>query len=299
MTIFETFSKRQKKQNRKNIKNVYEYNNIPQKLRVQVIHILDDCSLDDNYWKKIHNIIAREKGVFILVEGRSKPYHPIGYKKIIIDFILNADVDGFLDIVELFFKIIRFTYQDNNMKDESDEIIKELNHRFKEHGIGYEFIEEKLIKIDSKYIHKETIKPAIKLLYEEEFKGANEEFFKAHKHYRKGNHKESIGEALKAFESTMKTICKRKQFEFQPDKDTASKLIKILIDNELIPRYLSCNNTGIRTTLQSGLPTLRNKTSSHGQGENLVKISKHFVEYALNLSATNIIFLIENYKESK
>jgi hypothetical protein len=65
----------------------------------------------------------------------------------------------------------------------------------------------KLIRIDSQYVHAEAVKPAIFLLQEAEFEGASEEFLKAHNHYSQGQNKEATAEALKTFESTLKSIC--------------------------------------------------------------------------------------------
>ena len=45
--------------------------------------------------------------------------------------------------------------------------------------MGYEFINGELIRIDNKILHQEVIKPALRLLYEEGFDGAEEEFRKA------------------------------------------------------------------------------------------------------------------------
>jgi hypothetical protein len=43
--------------------------------------------------------------------------------------------------------------------------------------------------------------------------------------------------------------------------------------------------------LESGIPTVRNKTSGHGQGASYSQIPAHLAAYALHLSAANILFL--------
>lgn len=50
-------------------------------------------------------------------------------------------------------------------------------------------------------------KNALKLLFEEGFEGAEDEIRKAYEKKRKGDNKNAILEAGKAFESTMKIIC--------------------------------------------------------------------------------------------
>ena len=120
-------------------------------------------------------------------------------------------------------------------------------------------------------IHQEIVKPALRLLYEEGFDGAEDEFRKAFEYRRKGDNKNAILVAGKSFESTMKTICDKKNYTYDKAKDTA----------------------------ETGLPVVRNKTSGHGQGSTIEQISDEFAEYALNLAATNIVLLVGIYKRGR
>ena len=81
------------------------------------------------------------------------------------------------------------------------------------------------------------------------------------------------------------------KYGFDNEKDTAKQLLQHLNDNGFYPSYLESHMNGIRTTLESGAPTLRNKKAGHGQGQAIESISDEYVEYALNLVATNIVFL--------
>lgn len=69
---------------------------------------------------------------------------------------------------------------------------QELNYRFKQHNLGYEFVDDKLIRKDNELLHQETIKPALKLLIETGFEGAEQEFLDAFEHRRKGENKDAI-----------------------------------------------------------------------------------------------------------
>jgi hypothetical protein len=73
----------------------------------------------------------------------------------------------------------------------------------------------------------EAVKPALELLSDERFAGANAEFLEAHEHYRHGRHAECMNECLKAFESTLKIICKKQKWPFK-DTDTAKALIDVV-----------------------------------------------------------------------
>lgn len=173
--------------------------------------------------------------------------------------------------------------------------LEEVNYRFKQNDLGFQIIEGQLVKMENEFVHNEIIKPAISLLYEKGFKTASEEFLEAHKHYREGDYEEAIVDAERAFESTMKIICHNKHFAYK-DNFPAKKLISVLLDNQFIPLYLQTHFSQLCNTLENGLPTVRNKNGSHGQGVAEIVIPEYIAKYALNLCATNIVFLVEIYK---
>lgn len=133
----------------------------------------------------------------------------------VFNFLLKTDdIEKVLDLIELTFMFIEkyiktdlrsFTY-DTKIEQTPDEAIEELNFRFKESGVGYRYEDGKIIRVDSTYTHSEIVKPVLTLLHNSKFKGANEEYLKAHEHYRHGRNKECLTECLKAFESTIKII---------------------------------------------------------------------------------------------
>jgi len=305
MGLFELYSKRMKRAGGETFEDVYIYDKVPEKLRIQISQILKDSIGSDNYsaWEIIHSILLKELGTFKLIERPRRD--PIDN---CIAYFLECYDEDAIDFIELSLRMINsetlyYDYEERakmyGIIQSPKEAIEEMNYRLKDHSLGYEFIEGEFIRIDRKFLHEATVKPAIRLLIEEDFEGAGEEFLQAHDHYRKGKYKESLVEALKAFESTLKTICDKQGYTYDKNRDTASKLITIIIDNELVPKYLSTHFTGLRTTLESGLPTVRNKMAGHGQGAVTVKVEPYFVEYALNLAASNIVLLINAYKEAK
>jgi hypothetical protein len=127
------------------------------------------------------------------------------------------------------------------------------------------------------------------------FTGASDEFLKAHEHYRKGRKGEAMTEALKAFESTMKAICDENGWSY-PGNATAKTLVKAVLDNGVVPKYMETHLSGLRNTLEAGLPTVRNKNSGHGQGLLRRDVPDYFAGYALHLAATNIVFLVEAHQ---
>ena len=160
-----------------------------------------------------------------------------------------------------------------------------------EHGIGYQFESNRIVRIDSKFLHQETVKPALQILKVTHYAGANEEFRKAHEHYRHRRYSEAVSECLKALESTLKVICKKREWPFSADTATANKLLKIVFEKGLVPGYLESKFTGLRTVLESGVPTIRNRESGHGAGEEPRHIPQHLAAYVIHLTASAIVFI--------
>ena len=151
--------------------------------------------------------------------------------------------------------------------------------------------------MDSQFIHSEAIKPVLTMLSDPTYKGANEEFLKAHEHYRKGRYKECLNECLKAFESCLKTICKKRNWQYDDKRSTVKDLIQIVFDNELIPTFMQSHFSALKSTLESGLPTARNRQSGHGQGPTQVIVPEYIAGYALHLTASNILLLAKADEE--
>ncbi len=251
-------------------------------------------------WDHIHRTLAHEYGAFELAEGRNPQ------KKCITFFLKSSNVEKCLDFVELGFRwvcVLVNKYSEAqgvyaNQQEECEEAIKELNYRLREHSLGYQFEEGKIIRVDSQLIHAEIVKPAIALLHEIGFAGASEEFLQAHEHYRAKRYPEAIAGALKSFESTMKGICDVRKWKY-PDSATAKGLIDVIFSKELIPSSLASQFSGLRSILESGLPTVRNKQGGHGQGKDQVATPSHLAAYALHLAASNIVMLVEAHKALK
>lgn len=303
MPIFDLFSKRQKRL-RGETPEVYTYDEIPNELRVRIVHIIKDAIGHDEYGSNsninkvydfIQSSLCREYGLFSLGDR----YDNSSKHEVINFFLRTEDQDRAIDVIELTFKyvdrIIRGNHQHTHYAEPRmtpDDAIKELNERFQEAGIGYSFEGGEIIRIDSTYSHSEITKPTISLLWNNKFIGANEEYMKAHEHYRHGRNKECLSDCLKAFESTLKIICTEKGWDFKKN-DTSKKLIQVCFKNQLIPSFTQNQFTSLQNLLESGIPTIRNKLGGHGQGQVPLKVDNEMTRYGLNLTGSNIIFLIE------
>ena len=309
MKINELFSKRQKRI-RGEVPDVYKYKTIPEELRIQVVHIWMDVwgkverdgfgGFRGNAYEAyefIHGKLCREYGKFKLGEGSN-------FHEIVVNFLLNAnEVDKVLDVIEFSFRCIDPEIDDAynepfGLISSPDAAIKELNDRFRYHGVGYQYKSGQIIKVDSQFIHSEVVKPVLIMLSNPMYKNANEEFLKAHKLYREGNYKDCVNNCLNAFESCLKVICQKRGWDYHQN-DSANRLILIIFDNELIPPLMQSHFSGLRSALESGVPTVRNNWTGHGQGVEDITVPEHIAAYILHLTASNILLLAKADEEMK
>ena len=303
MPVIDTIAKRMERARNAGKPVIYKYDELSEKFRTQVDYVLTDLvhKIDSSAWDRICKALSREMGVFDLVDE-----HYLPYSNQCRVFIRNSEeVEWVLSLVEIAFMDMSGFVKSKpygprsdgwgNLQDNRailDEAISELNQRFQENAVGYQYLSGQIVQVDSQYLHAEVVEPAVSLLYDEGFTGALDEFLKAHKHYREGNNKEAISSALNAFESVMKTICEYRGWECDAQKATASALIRTLRDNNLIP-------SSLQATLEGGVPTIRNNFAGHGQGSEPVEVPAYFASYALHLTASNIVFLVEAHKAFK
>jgi hypothetical protein len=308
MTVFDLFSKRQARQ-RGETPDIYTYDQIPNKLRVQLVQIIGDLLQggDDSaarfhpgvgkLFEFISNTLCREYGIFRLW---GKSHHDRDHRRELFNFMLETtDHERVLDCVELATRCAdrltrNFGYLDTYGFDERvDDGIAELNTRFKEHGVGFQYEDGDLVRIDSDLLHAEAVKPALQLLRTKKFAGPREEFLRAYEHFRHARHEEALTEALKAFESTMKAICDAKNWAYDKNA-TAKKLVDACFKNGLIDPFWQTHMAHLQGTLENGIATARNKLGGHGAGATPREVPQALVAYVLHLTAATIVFLIES-----
>jgi hypothetical protein len=318
MPIIDLYSKRKKRIEKFSQPEVYQYDELPFTFRRQVIHIWRDAigvyqnsdaystfgytPLVNRVWHQIHNLLSRELGLLELeLNLLTNPF------EVCQRFFLHkgTSIENLLDLIELTFvfidKLVREELKkppghfELNISQQPDDAINELNHRFHEHSIGYQFEGGQIIRVDSEFIHAEVVVPALGLLANPDFAGPEQEFRSAHEHYRRQEYKDAIVDALNSFESTIKSICDVCGWEYSKTA-TAQKLIEVIFTKELIPKYLQTHFSSLRSVLEAGVPTVRNKTSGHGQGATPVEVPEHLAAYVLHLTASNIVMLIEAHK---
>ena len=307
MPIFDIYSKRQ---SRSDVPDTYRYDDIPETLRGQIVHIMYDVLGNQEQYidvymyrvKKAYDFITdalrREYGVFHLSTDYRKPENKM--MDLVNFFLRVGDVEKALDVIELSFHTIDTYIRDldhsdylgkDNPSDDADQAIQELNDRFKEHGVGYCFTNGRIVRVDSEFVHSEVVLPALRILDRKEYAGAQQEFLKAHEHYRAGRTKEALNECLKSLESVMKSICDKRGWSHQGAN--ANRLIGICFDNGIVPPFWQTQFAALRGLLEGGVPTARNKLGGHGQGAAPQPVPGHIAGYVLHMTAAAIVFLAE------
>lgn len=306
--VYDTFSKRQKA-TQTTTQEIYIYDVIPASFRTQIVFIWYRALGNENEYlgstgegiryayECLVNILREEVGVFVLPP--TTKHVRISFLEELVEYFQHeGNIDRVLNVIELSFRFINkhasdFRYQfKRNSEEIADQAISDLNIRFKEHSIGYRFESSTLIRIDSEFLHEEATKPALLLLTKPEYKGVQDEFLQACNHYKYGRKKEVLDACVKAFESMMKSICTKRGWNFHPNA-TVSPLIKTCLQNGLIPSFLQTRAESLQSLLESGVPTIGNKLSRHGQGSEILEIPNYLVRYALLETAAALILFDE------
>lgn len=311
MRIINLFSKRQAKL-RGEVPDVFVYDKLPQELRVQIVHIFRDALGNENdihrhgilvsgAYEFIVDALCREYGVFELPSAKDSGHRD--YLAELFNFILSEkNVERVLDAVELGCRVVdvhsrKWEYRHRqDAGAEADAALAELNARFQLHGFGYRFEAGDIIRVDSEVVHAEVVKPALVLLHDSKYKGAEAEFHQAYEHYRHGRMKEALTECLKSLESTIKSVASARKWKHDPTA-TAKPLIDLMFEKQLIPQFWAQHFSALRAMLESGVPTARNRLGGHGQGAAVVSVPPHLVAFALHQTAAAIVFLAKSEAE--
>jgi hypothetical protein len=298
MPILNIYSKRKAALSRA-VDDVYSYDNIPNVLRSQLKQMFkegyDNSRETYNKWE---NIVFSRDLIEVVVKSLRREYgkdsltmHCRDMLEELLSFVESCQTDEFLDCAEIYGRLVQ---NDEYLNDgKKNEAIFELNHRFREVALGYEFVDGKFVRIDSQMLHNEVLKPALIALSSDPiYRGAEQEILNAFEKYRSHDNKGAVAEALKAFESTMKSIHDKRAWAYNQN-DGASKLIASCFANGLVPMYMQTQFSALISMLESGVPVVSNKTSGHGQGSTIKPLDDHYASYVLYSALANMKLLLD------
>jgi AbiJ N-terminal domain 4 len=185
MALPSTYSRR-KRNAEKTGADVYVYDHVPQKVRVQVVQILRK-GLGPYYvngypeptaqgYDFLYDFVCEELG-----EHESSPMEYDSKDRAFLEWLeQEQNIDYWVDAVEMALQyidvIIRSKWEylssNNFIHIHPDEIISELNARLQEAGVGYEFSKGSMFRKDSEIIHRDVVIPVLGLLKAPKFASA-------------------------------------------------------------------------------------------------------------------------------
>jgi hypothetical protein len=312
--IFETFAHRKRLATREGEPDVYTYDSAPHHLRHQICMALcegigqfmlpEDLEWNhapnaNDIWEEMDKICRKEIHSYLKYVGERD------LRSRFCSYIMQiGDMDDFLSAVEIgcvALSVLKDEYggtEARGAEQPADRALEEINQRFLQHAVGYQFENRHLIRVDSKLAHAELIKPALQLLTWPLFGKANEEFMLAHKHYRAGVYKDCVTAANRAFESMLKAICDAEKWTYEKGF-RAPELVTLVTNNGLFTHDFDRSFASYVAMMKSGLPSVRNDAGGHGEGIAAAAVSVQIARFALNLTASNILFLGESYNALK
>lgn len=310
--MFETFKKRKQIAEKQGEPDVYTYDEIPDHLKHQILlaiveglgvyvepnpYSYDSSPNANDLWAVIDRVCRKELEFYLR-------YLQSDYLMERFDQALRRtkDVDDILSLVEIACFVLNTMNDRYSQQTEargalmlSQNAIAEINGRFKQHGVGYQFENGRIIRVDSQFIHAEIIKPALALIRGELFSKVNQDFLTAHRHYRTGEHKDAVTSANRAFETMLKVICDAQGWTYGTG-DRATELISKVRSNGLFRINFDKSFDTYIAMMKSGLPAVRNDAGGHGEGLTSAKVTAEIAQFAINMTATNLVFLGECYK---
>lgn len=180
-------------------------------------------------------------------------------------------------------------------EEDPAEGLVELNQRFLHAGVGYQFENNQIIRVDSQYVHAEVVKEALRLLSEPAFEEANREFMTAHRHFREGKLRDCNTAALRSMETVLKVICDNRNWIYQKG-DTVERLLAIVRREGLFPDYLGGYFDNLVGAMKAGVPKIRDRQGGHGAAPGDDPVPEHIAAFALHLTAANIVMLVKAHQ---
>jgi hypothetical protein len=216
-------------------------------------------------------------------------------------FVVCSDEQA-LDFVEAIFTAMRDTAAVKLLVDE-------FNRVFREEGIGYELtpMSERVIKGGGSFSNgrtydtPETTYPIIRkrgdtpqdesmtqclhLLTDPAFKVANDQFLKAHQHYRANEWDQAIAYCGSAFESVLKAVLDKKKVAYKKEA-TANALIVECVRAGIFPQPYENSLIGIANVRNA----MSDATHGRTPATQIVPDQKN-AEHLLYVTAANIVFV--------
>ena len=308
-SIFDVYSRRNPPRDRR-----HKSDEVSAKVRAQIILFYRDLvsgrwgtySHENHtyeFWEQMHNKLEHLHGrVYLSDLVTTNPGEDV------FEFLQRCNSDEFFDFIELSFKL-DITWR--VMSDEN-EVVDAVNEIFRVENVPYQLtrivkVEEKttvspfthshqgtairtvayprIVRVEEELAHREAVEPALSVLSAPHFEAANQEVRDAMNEYRKGDYEDCLAKCGSTFESVLKVLCKKNGWKYSED-DTAAKLLEVVFPKSTLKPFF-------KPPLML-IATMRNKlSSSHGGGSNVRNVKGHIAQYAVTITASAIVLLVQ------
>ena len=196
MAVFNMFSKRQRRANQE--PDIFPYA-IPHELRIQLLRALDDAreriydrtipsyrilgTEGDDIFAKACTVLRRKLawGGWSMSANEFAQWPTQKPEACAMSLPFSSRIvnpNRSYDSVEIVMHFIKQAEQNGLLDDECNArtVADEINTRFLEHRVGFQYEAGQIIVQSNKVLHDDAVKPALLLLADPAFEGANEEY---------------------------------------------------------------------------------------------------------------------------
>lgn len=256
------------------------------------------ASFPADFWAEVHNSLEHLLARSPLQEEVTSWNQAWDPATDVWAFLNHCSASELLDFVELSFKQ-RSTFA---VMEDGAGVVDALNEAFTQEKAAFRLTpivwdEERsrvvaypqIIRVEDDLVHAKIMEPALHRLSGRPYSTANAEFRDALADYRRGDYGDCLTKCNSAFESTLKVLCRQNGWSSN-GAESVSKLLKVVVDRSGLPSlfYKPLELIG----------TMRNELSTaHGGGSRVRCVERHTAEYAINVTAAAVIFLIQQAGE--
>jgi len=277
------------KEKRGEVPTSFNYDQLPNKVRNQIIIIARESNLNEDHYKYIAEKIREATGNFKLSDaGHRGAYSHASYSyedELYSYFGTLKNIDVALSIVELLGVTLSHCY-------EGQSSIDRINERMLSAGIGWKITGRELIQIEDETYFDNVTRPCLSVLESLGYKQAHKHFLDAYKELKDKEFDDALADCGQAIESIVKTRLGSVGVKDVTNKNW-SQLKPLLLQYMVIPPYMQSYQNNLLGMVE-GLMTARNKDGPHGKEEGANnQLDECFVRFAINQTAANILFIAE------
>lgn len=196
------------------------------------------------------------------------------------EFVAASDPAHVFDVIQLWF--------DDLAPDRQRTFQLDLNDIFEEEAFPWCFCERHFFQIDSRFLEAKVQSQVHELLHTKGHLGAMQEFVEARNDFAAGDFKGTMLNSCKAFESVMQGIIGK-------NGGQAGDLIKELKGVGILDDLPINLRGAFESKVLQTVPFLRNTLAGHGQGQQVVTVSRELAELCLHLAGSLILFCIRRH----